>query len=162
MCPDCEVLGVDFSEPMLAKARARGDSSNLRFWAGNVCHLVQLDDGSCQRVIVGFGLRNVADFRSALAELWRVTKRGGRIVILDLSQPRGLWGRASSWYRYRLVPWLGKAVAGDGEAYTYLPNSVDSYLDQEQLRSLMELVGWREVRYQNLLGGILAIHSGLK
>jgi len=111
---------------------------------------------------VGFGIRNVADITRAFSEMRRVCRPGGKVVCLEITQPRipvfkqfyGLWFDLA-------VPRLGKLAAGDESAYTYLPASVKRFPDPDELKSLMEDAGLRNVRYETLAGGIIALHHAL-
>jgi demethylmenaquinone methyltransferase/2-methoxy-6-polyprenyl-1,4-benzoquinol methylase len=160
--PEGEVVGSDFSEPMLARARMKAaDVPGLRFEAGNALDL-PYRDGSFDAATVGFGTRNFSDLDRGLKEMARVTRPGGRVVILEITTPRrpplawfyGLWFD-------RLVPLLGR-VAGDSDAYSYLPNSVKRFPGPEELASRMAAAGLEGVRWILTGGGIIAIHSGRK
>jgi demethylmenaquinone methyltransferase/2-methoxy-6-polyprenyl-1,4-benzoquinol methylase len=120
------------------------------------------DDGSFDAVSVGFGVRNLADLDRGLAEMSRVLRPGGRLVILEITQPRrpplstffGIWFD-------RIVPLLG-SLAGDRSAYTYLPESVKRFPPPQGLAAMMDTAGFEEIRYLILAGGIIAIHSGTR
>jgi len=162
--PQGSVIGSDFSEPMLDLARAKAAErgvSNLRFEYADALRL-PYDDASFDAVTVGFGARNLADLDAGLAGMARVLKPGGRLVILEITQPRRppLSLFYSLWFD-RLVPLLG-ALAGDRDAYTYLPESVRSFPSPQALAALMDAAGLRGIRATVLAGGIIAIHSGLK
>ena len=118
-------------------------------------------DGHFDVVTVGFGVRNVADLRSGLVELRRVLRPGGRLAILEITQPRGALKPFFSLWFDRLVPLLGN-VAGDAEAYSYLPESVKRFPPPEDLAEKMERAGLTGIRWTILAGGIIAIHSGVK
>ncbi len=162
--PNGSVVGCDFSERMLDLARekaARKGAANVRFeWADAL--KLPYEDGSFDAVTVGFGARNLADLDRGLAEMARVLRPGGRLVILEITQPRrpplsafyGLWFD-------RIVPLLG-TLAGDRSAYTYLPESVRRFPAPEELAARMAAAGIGRVRYLILAGGIIAIHSGAR
>jgi demethylmenaquinone methyltransferase / 2-methoxy-6-polyprenyl-1,4-benzoquinol methylase len=158
------VVGCDFSEPMLAlarrKAAARG-ATQVRFEWADALEL-PYQGGSFDAVTVGFGVRNLADLGRGLAELTRVLKPGGRLVILEITQPRRppLSTFYSLWFD-RIVPLLG-TLAGDRNAYTYLTESVRGFPPPEGLAAMMVAAGLEQIRYLVLAGGIIAIHSGLK
>jgi len=155
------VVGLDFSEPMLELARSKSSRLGLdvEFVQGNALELPFADD-AFDAATVGFGVRNLVDLRSGIAELARVVRPGARVVILEITTPTD---PPLSWF-YRLwfdaaVPLLG-AVAGDRDAYTYLPESVRRFPPPLELAELMHQVGLRSIRYLLLAGGIVAIHSG--
>jgi demethylmenaquinone methyltransferase / 2-methoxy-6-polyprenyl-1,4-benzoquinol methylase len=162
--PYGRVIGSDFSEPMLdlarEKARSRGVEQARFEWADALA--LPYDEESFDAVTVGFGVRNLADLEHGVLEMARVLRPGGRVVILEITQPRrpplstfyGLWFD-------RLVPMLG-TLAGDREAYTYLPESVKRFPPPEGLAAVMARVGLERIRYTVLAGGIIAIHSGVR
>jgi demethylmenaquinone methyltransferase/2-methoxy-6-polyprenyl-1,4-benzoquinol methylase len=155
--PDGEVVGTDFSERMLELARAKAD--DVEFEPGNALDLPYADD-SFDAATVGFGARNFADLARGLSEMGRVVRPGGRVVVLELTTPER---PPLSWfYRLwfdRLVPMLGR-VAGDAEAYSYLPSSVRRFPGARGLGAAMAAVGLVHVRWLLTAGGIIAIHAG--
>ncbi len=162
--PGGSVVGCDFSEPMLQIARrkaAERDLPQIRFeWADALD--LPYDDASFEAVTVGFGVRNLSDLDRGLAEMTRVLKPGGCLVILEITQPRRppLSTFYSLWFD-RVVPLLG-ALAGDRGAYTYLPQSVKRFPAPQALGAMMAAAGLSEIRYLLLAGGIIAIHSGTR
>lgn len=162
--PGGHVVGSDFSEPMLDIARekaARAGASGVRFeWADAL--RLPYDAGRFDAVTVGFGARNLSDLDLGLREMTRVLRDGGRLVILEITQPRRppLSTFYSLWFD-RAVPILG-AVAGDSDAYSYLPESVRSFPDPRTLAEKMEAAGLRDIGWTILAGGIIAIHSGVR
>ena len=162
--PDGAVVGCDFSEPMLELARRKAGergASQVRFEWADALEL-PYDGGSFDAVTVGFGVRNLVDLERGLAEMVRVLRPGGRVVILEITQPRRppLSNFYSLWFD-RIVPLLG-ALAGDRDAYTYLPESVKRFPPPEGLAAMMAGAGLDRIRYLLLAGGIIAIHSGAK
>jgi demethylmenaquinone methyltransferase / 2-methoxy-6-polyprenyl-1,4-benzoquinol methylase len=162
--PDGSVVGCDFSERMLELARAKaaplGAAAPTFEWADAL--ELPYDDGSFDAVTVGFGVRNLADIEVGIAEMARVLRPGGRLVILEITQPRRpplSWFHAL-WFE-RVVPLLG-AVAGDRDAYSYLPESVKRFPSPEGLAEIMDAKGFERIRWLLLAGGIIAIHSGAR
>jgi demethylmenaquinone methyltransferase/2-methoxy-6-polyprenyl-1,4-benzoquinol methylase len=118
-------------------------------------------DRTFDAVAIGFGLRNLADVNDGLRELFRILKPEGWVAVLEFSKPsnvamRSLFGL----YFRKLLPLMGGLISGSVSAYTYLPSSVSQFPDQEQLASVMREVGFSQVSYQNLTGGIAALHLG--
>jgi demethylmenaquinone methyltransferase/2-methoxy-6-polyprenyl-1,4-benzoquinol methylase len=162
--PRGSVVGCDFSEPMLEIARRKAAARNVaqvRFEWADALEL-PYDNGSFDAITVGFGIRNLSDLDRGLAEMARVLKPGGRLVILEITQPRRppLSAFYSLWFD-RVVPLLG-ALAGDRGAYTYLPQSVKRFPAPETLAAMMASAGLSGIRYLLLAGGIIAIHSGAR
>jgi demethylmenaquinone methyltransferase/2-methoxy-6-polyprenyl-1,4-benzoquinol methylase len=156
------VTGLDFSEQMLEFARTRKSKlGNVTFLQGDAMKL-PFEDNCFDKITISFGLRNVTDYEACLREVFRVCKTSGKLVILDLSHPTGFWDKASQFYRFQLLPTLGKIIANDKNAYAYLPNSISNYPNQENLASLMQKASWQQVNYTNLFGGVIAIHEGYK
>ena len=155
--PSGEVVGCDFSEVMLELAREK--APGLRFETANALDLPYEDD-SFDAATVGFGARNFSDLARGLSEMTRVVRPGGRVVVLEITTPQR--PPLSSFFRVwfdRIVPLLGR-VAGDPDAYTYLPNSVRRFPDGRGLGAAMAAVGLVDVRWVVTAGGIIAIHSG--
>ena len=162
--PEGRVIGSDFSERMLDLARekvAERGTAGVRFEWGDALSL-PYDEGAFDAVTVGFGVRNLADLERGVAELVRVLTPGGRLVILEITQPRRppLSIFFSVWFD-RAVPLLG-TLAGDRDAYSYLPDSVKSFPPPEGLALIMDRVGLEGIRYTVLAGGIITIHSGTR
>jgi demethylmenaquinone methyltransferase/2-methoxy-6-polyprenyl-1,4-benzoquinol methylase len=162
--PSGSVIGCDFSEPMLdlarEKAQERGEAGVRFEWADAL--ELPYDDGRFDAVTVGFGVRNLADLDRGLREMARVLAPGGRLVILEITQPHRppLSIFYSLWFD-RIVPLLGTA-AGDRDAYSYLPESVRSFPAPAELAAKMDAAGLKAIRYTVLAGGIIAIHGGVR
>jgi demethylmenaquinone methyltransferase/2-methoxy-6-polyprenyl-1,4-benzoquinol methylase len=152
------VTGLDFSPRMLERARKKSETVT---WIEGDLLALPFDEGSFDAATVGFGVRNVADLEAALAELHRVLRPGGRLAILEITQPRGgLRPFFSLWFE-RIVPLLGKVLPG-GKAYTYLPASVRRFPGAEELAALLEQRGFEQVRFRLLGGTIVALHTGVR
>ena len=154
-----EVTGSDFAPAMLEIARRK--APGLRFEEGDALELAY-PDGSFDAVTVGFGARNFADLERGLSEMARVVRPGGRVVVLEITTPSKppLSWFFRAWFD-QVVPQLGR-VAGDPDAYTYLPSSVRRFPGPQELGTRMAAAGLADVRWILTAGGIIAIHSGTK
>ena len=150
------VTGLDFSERMLERARRK--AASVEWVRGDVLEL-PFEDGAFDAATVGFGVRNVADLERGLAELARVVRPGGRLGILEITQPRGLLRPFYRLWFDGFVPLAGKVLPG-GSAYTYLPASVRRFPGPDELAALLARVGFDDVRYRLLAGSIVALHTG--
>jgi demethylmenaquinone methyltransferase/2-methoxy-6-polyprenyl-1,4-benzoquinol methylase len=159
VAPAGEVVGADFSEEMLA--HARGKAPQIRFEWGNALDLGYPDD-TFAAATVGFGARNFSDLEQGLREMTRVVAPGGRVVILEITTPQKppLSTFFSLWFD-RVVPLIGK-VAGDSDAYDYLPSSVKRFPPPDGLAATMERAGLQQIRWILTAGGIIALHVGVK
>jgi demethylmenaquinone methyltransferase/2-methoxy-6-polyprenyl-1,4-benzoquinol methylase len=151
------VTGLDFSERMLERARRKEPRVD---WVLGDLLALPFDDEAFDAATVGFGVRNVADLELALRELRRVLEPGGRLAILEITQPRGLLRPFFRLWFDGIVPLLGKVLPG-GSAYTYLPASVRRFPDAETLVALLRDAGFDEVRFRLLGGTIVALHTGV-
>lgn len=159
-----KVIGTDFCRPMLAVAREKNtiENTHIPYVEADAMDLSFADE-SFDALTIAFGLRNLANFSKGLKELLRVIKPGGKIVILEFSSPivpgfRQLF----NFYFAKILPRIGGAVSGSRGAYEYLPDSVSKFPDQKALAAMMERTGCSEIKFQNLTGGIAAIHTGTK
>jgi demethylmenaquinone methyltransferase/2-methoxy-6-polyprenyl-1,4-benzoquinol methylase len=161
--PTGEVIAADFSEKMLEFARQKGLARPgvglVSFSTANALAL-PFEDDEFDAATVGFGVRNFSDLQLGLGELARVVRPGGRVVILEMTTPvrPPLSTFFSLWFD-RIVPVLGR-VAGDSDAYTYLPNSVKRFPGPDKLASMLWEAGLRDIRYVLTAGGIIALHTG--
>ncbi|HEY1564235.1 MAG TPA: bifunctional demethylmenaquinone methyltransferase/2-methoxy-6-polyprenyl-1,4-benzoquinol methylase UbiE [Gaiellaceae bacterium] len=151
-----EIVGVDFSERMLERARRK--APELEWVQADVLAL-PFEDASFDSVVVGFGVRNVEDLEAGLRELRRVLRSGGRLGILEITTPRGLLAPFYRLWFDRIVPLLGRLLPG-GAAYTYLPASVRRFPGPEDLAELLGACGFGGVEFRLFAGGIVALHAG--
>jgi demethylmenaquinone methyltransferase/2-methoxy-6-polyprenyl-1,4-benzoquinol methylase len=156
--PGGEVVGCDFSDEMLARARAKAPA--LRFEWADALALPYADD-EFDAATVGFGARNFDDLDRGVGEMVRVVRPGGRVVILEITQPtrQPLASFYRGWFDH-LIPAIG-AIAGDAAAYSYLPSSVRRFPSPVELAALMERSGLERIRYFLTAGGIIALHVGV-
>jgi demethylmenaquinone methyltransferase/2-methoxy-6-polyprenyl-1,4-benzoquinol methylase len=150
-----KVTGLDFSEPMLERARRK--APELEWLRGDLLQL-PFEDSVFDATTVGFGVRNVADLDRALAELRRVLRPDGRVAILEITRPGGVLGPFYRVWFDRVVPLLGKLLPG-GSAYTYLPASVKRFPGPDELAERIAAAGFRDVRIRLFAGGIVALHT---
>jgi demethylmenaquinone methyltransferase / 2-methoxy-6-polyprenyl-1,4-benzoquinol methylase len=155
--PDGEVVGSDFSAGMLELARRKDD--RVRWELANAMALPYQDD-AFSAATVGFGARNFSDLGRGLAEMTRVVRPGGRVVVLEITTPTRppLSSFFSVWFD-RVVPAIGR-IAGDPDAYAYLPSSVKRFPGPQALGAAMERAGLTDIRWVLTAGGIIAVHSG--
>ena len=151
------VTGLDFSPAMLERARRKLSSAT---WVEGDLLALPFEAGSFEAATVGFGVRNVADLEQGLVELRRVLVRGGRVAVLEITQPRGLLAPFYGLWFDRIVPLLGRLLKG-GAAYTYLPASVRRFPGPDELANLMRSAGFADVSYRTFAGGIVALHIGM-
>jgi len=150
------VTGLDFSPAMLERARRKLPAAT---WVEGDLLVLPFEAASFETATVGFGVRNVADLEKGLTELRRVLVPGGRVAVLEITQPRGLLAPFYRLWFDRIVPLLGKLLKG-GAAYTYLPASVRRFPGPDELAGLMRTVGFDEISYRTFAGGIVALHTG--
>ena len=173
--PDARVVGADLSRAMLGLARKKlapksGDGKSPNMHAPAPVSLVNAPaealpfrEGTFDAVTIGFGIRNVPDYRAGLAEMLRVIRRGGRAVILEFSTPpsRLLW-RAYRFYFFNVLPRIGGWLTGREAAYRYLTESVARFPGAAEFKRAMEEVGFSPVSCLALNGGIVCVHTGVK
>jgi demethylmenaquinone methyltransferase / 2-methoxy-6-polyprenyl-1,4-benzoquinol methylase len=160
--PGARVVGVDFAPPMLALARRRPGAQPNAWVQADALHL-PFADGSFDAVVSGFLLRNVTDLDAALDEQARLLKPSrGRMASLDTTPPSpGLLRPALNFHLRRVIPWLGRWIGRDPEAYNYLPSSTERFLTAEALADRLQRVGFSQVRFVRRMFGTVAIHSGV-
>jgi len=161
--PAGEVWLTDINREMLGRGRDRLLDHGLPLPAVQ-CDAEALpfpsDHFDC--VSVAFGLRNMTDKEAALAEMRRVLKPSGRLLVLEFSRVWAPLAKAYDWYSFTVLPWLGKTVAGDAASYRYLAESIRMHPDQESLKAMLERAGLEKVEYFNLSAGVVALHRGYK
>jgi demethylmenaquinone methyltransferase/2-methoxy-6-polyprenyl-1,4-benzoquinol methylase len=151
------VYGADFCHPMLQAARAKL-GARARLVEADALAL-PLPDGSFDVVTIAFGLRNLANYRLGVAEMYRLLRPAGLLAVLEFSQPRGrVIGPLYQLYFRHLLPRLGGAISGAGQAYRYLQESVEKFLAPEELKDALRAAGFRQVRCWPLTGGIAVLH----
>jgi demethylmenaquinone methyltransferase/2-methoxy-6-polyprenyl-1,4-benzoquinol methylase len=164
VAPDGEVVGIDFSERMLELARAKArvaaaSGVRLHFEQANALSLPYADD-EFDAATVGFGARNFSDLKRGLGEMGRVVRPKGHVVVLEITTPvRPPLSTFLELWLDRIVPALGR-LAGDVEAYRYLPSSVRRFPPPSELAGVMWACGLRRIRYVVTAGGIIALHAG--
>ena len=151
-----KVSGLDFSAKMLERARLK--SAAIEWLQGDMLALPFADE-TFDAATVGFGVRNVENLELGLSELRRVLRPGGRLAILEITQPRGALRPFYSLWFDRAVPLLGKVLPG-GDAYTYLPASVKRFPTAERLADMLREAGFGDVRFKLMGGSIVALHTG--
>lgn len=158
-----EVWHTDINESMLSVGRDRLIDKGFSL-PSVVCDAEALpfDDNYFDIVTVAFGLRNMTHKEKALAEMLRVLKPGGKLLVLEFSRVYKPLEPAYDWYSFNILPWLGKKIANDEGSYRYLAESIRMHPDQETLAQMMRDVGFERVNYHNLTAGITALHEGIK
>jgi len=163
--PEGHVVLADINAAMLKQGRSRlvdaGVAGNLSIAQVDAQDL-PFDEGSFDCITMAFGLRNVTDKDAALRSMFKVLKTGGKAMILEFSEPSKAIKPAYDLYSFKVLPTLGKLVAGDSDSYQYLAESIRVHPDQETLKSMMESAGFERCRYQNLAAGIVALHIGYR
>jgi len=162
---DVSVVASDFCHPMLVlgleKVRAAKRTDRIPVIEADSL-VLPFASGTFDAATVAFGLRNVVDTVAGLAEMKRVLKSGGVAIILEFSRPAvPVFRELFEFYFHHILPRLGGLISGQGSAYHYLPASVDRFPPQKELAKLMETVGFSDVGYRNLSGGIAALHWGV-
>jgi demethylmenaquinone methyltransferase / 2-methoxy-6-polyprenyl-1,4-benzoquinol methylase len=155
-------VAADVTMEMIQQGKQRSAGRSIR-WLGGDCLSLPFPDGAFDAVMSAFLMRNVTDIRRALQEQVRVTRPGGKVLVMDIPRPpQSLWGRLFRFYFHRLVPLLGLLVSGQREAYTYLPNSADAFLEPGELAAEMSRAGLSRVGYRHFMLGTVALHEGQK
>jgi demethylmenaquinone methyltransferase/2-methoxy-6-polyprenyl-1,4-benzoquinol methylase len=164
--PEGRVLGVDFNPDMLEKAREKiqgTEYENIIEFSQQRAESLPYPDNTFDCATIGFALRNVTDINKVLQEMTRIVRIGGRVISLEFTQPKNpIFRRLYYLYAFHALPVIGGIISGRKDAYTYLPHSVLDFPSPERLKSMMEDVGLKEVKFYLLTGGIVAVHVGIK
>jgi demethylmenaquinone methyltransferase/2-methoxy-6-polyprenyl-1,4-benzoquinol methylase len=163
---DTRMIGMDITPEMLAEGRRKierlGLQRQIELRVGDAEH-IDLPTNSVDGCCSAFTVRNLADIRQGFEEMLRVVRPGGRVVCLEISHPPGkIFGSLFHFYFYRLAPLFGTIIGKAFEEYNYLPHSLTTFPDAPALKTIMEEVGWSNVSFHRLNGGIVAIHVGTK
>lgn len=161
--PTGRVVHTDINEAMLREGRTRLLDAGVVL-PTLVCDAEKLPfaDQSFDRISVAFGLRNMTHKELALAEMHRTLKPGGKLLVLEFSRVAKPLEKAYDWYSFKVLPQLGRWVAGDEDSYRYLAESIRMHPDQETLRQMMKSAGFGHVDVHNLTGGVVALHVGIR
>ena len=164
--PEGRVVLADINDSMLQVGRDKlldtGHQGNIEFVQADA-QFLPFPDESFDCITIAFGLRNVTEKDLALRSMLRVLKPGGRLLVLEFSKPQSeLLSKAYDTYSFRVLPFMGKLVANDSESYQYLAESIRVHPDQETLKGMMQNAGLVNCKYQNMTGGIVALHTGIK
>ncbi len=164
--PGTHMIGMDITPEMLALGRGKiarlGLQDRIELRVGDAEH-IDLPANSVDGCCSAFMVRNLADIQQGFREMLRVVRPGGRVVCLEISHPPGkIFGSLFHFYFYRLAPLFGTIIGKAFEEYNYLPHSLTHFPDAPTLKTMMEEVGWHDVRFYRLNGGIVAVHVGTK
>ena len=158
-----EIIGADFSEAMLDRARAKSAGMpNPPHWIEADALALPLPDNSLDLAVSAFGFRNLANYDRGLRELARVLKPGGEVGILDFGQPRGMFGKLYGFYFKRVLPRVGTLISGVRGPYEYLPNSVSRFPSPDELLERMRAGGFRDVSWTPYSFGIAGLFRGTR
>ena len=157
------VVHTDINEAMLRQGRDRLlDEGRVLPTVLCDAEVLPFASGSFDLVSVAFGLRNMTHKDKALAEMARVLKTGGRLLVLEFSKVAAPLEKAYDWYSFKVLPWIGQRVAGDGASYRYLAESIRVHPDAAELKAMMKTAGFAHVDVHKLAAGVVALHVGIK
>lgn len=164
--PQGQVILSDINNSMLNVGRDKltdkGISGNIDYVQANA-ECLPFPDNYFDCITIAFGLRNVTDKDKALRSMYRILKPGGRLLVLEFSKPQNdVLEKAYDLYSFKVLPKIGQLVANDAESYQYLAESIRMHPDQETLKSMMSDAGFDQTSFENMTGGIVALHKGLK
>ena len=164
--PGTRIIGMDITPEMLELGRTKiarlGLQDRIELRVGDA-EAIDLPDNSVDGCCSAFTVRNLTDIRQGFREMLRVVRPGGRVVCLEISHPPGrIFGSLFNFYFYKLAPLFGTVIGKAFEEYNYLPNSLTNFPDAPALKTIMEAVGWSDVRFYLLTRGIVTVHVGTK
>ncbi|SEG81895.1 bifunctional demethylmenaquinone methyltransferase/2-methoxy-6-polyprenyl-1,4-benzoquinol methylase UbiE [Marinobacterium lutimaris] len=164
--PTGGVVLADINDSMLKVGRDKlinaGAAGNIEYVQANA-ECLPFEDNTFDIITIAFGLRNVTDKDAALASMNRVLKPGGKLMVLEFSKTNNpLLTKAYDFYSFNVLPQMGRVIANDSESYRYLAESIRMHPDQETLKQMMANAGFVNCRYQNMTGGVVALHTGIK
>ena len=164
--PTGKVVLADINDSMLKVGRDKlydkGVTGNVEFVQANA-ECLPFPDNHFDVITIAFGLRNVTDKDAALRSMARVLKPGGKVMVLEFSKTDNpLLTKAYDFYSFNILPQMGQMIAGDADSYRYLAESIRMHPDQETLKGMMEQAGLVNCKYQNMTGGVVALHTGIK
>lgn len=164
--PTGKVVLADINDSMLKVGRDKlldkGVTGNVEFVQANA-ECLPFPDNTFDVITIAFGLRNVTDKDAALRSMARVLKPGGKLMVLEFSKTDNpLLTKAYDFYSFNILPQMGSMIAGDADSYRYLAESIRMHPDQETLKGMMQEAGLTNCKYQNMTGGIVALHTGIK
>ncbi len=164
--PTGKVVLADINDSMLKVGRDKlidaGAAGNIEYVQANA-ECLPFADNSFDILTIAFGLRNVTDKDAALRSMLRVLKPGGKVMVLEFSKTNNpLLTKAYDFYSFNILPQMGRLIANDADSYRYLAESIRMHPDQETLKQMMEDAGFVNCRYQNMTGGVVALHTGIK
>ena len=160
--PGAQVVALDFSRVMLERGRKRLQGTAITPICGDA-ELLPFQTETFERAIVGFGIRNLVDPRTGIEELFRVLKRGGRLVILEFGRPTlPVFKHIYQWYLSHFIPWAGGLMSGQKEVYHYLHNSIMAFYEPDELIAMMQRAGFSQVHRRKLSWGITDLYVGEK
>nr|XP_027106806.1 2-methoxy-6-polyprenyl-1,4-benzoquinol methylase, mitochondrial-like isoform X2 [Coffea arabica]XP_027113571.1 2-methoxy-6-polyprenyl-1,4-benzoquinol methylase, mitochondrial-like isoform X2 [Coffea arabica] len=165
---ETQIFVCDINPNMLNVGKKRAQERGLAedralVWVEGDAEALNFEDNSMDGYTIAFGIRNVTHIEKALAEAYRVLKRGGRFLCLELSHVEvPIFKELYDLYSFSVIPAVGELVAGDRESYQYLVESIRRFPPQEKFAAMIADAGFQKVEYENLVGGVVAIHSGLK
>ncbi|MBR9827790.1 MAG: bifunctional demethylmenaquinone methyltransferase/2-methoxy-6-polyprenyl-1,4-benzoquinol methylase UbiE [Oceanospirillales bacterium] len=164
--PEGKVVLADINDSMLKVGRDKllnsGVAGNVEYVQANA-ECLPFASNTFDVITIAFGLRNVTDQNAAIASMLRVLKPGGKLMILEFSKTDNpALTKLYDFYSFNILPQMGKVIAGDAESYRYLAESIRKHPDQETLKGMMEQAGFVNCRYQNMTGGVVALHTGIK